>query len=321
MATEKFANNPSTTLNGAITAGAISLIVNSAASFPNNGQFRILIDNELILVGSVAGSTFSNLTRGIENTTPATHGNGATVTLILTAGSLARNPRSMANTGDIEYLDATGAPVALAAPADGAYNISFASGVPSYSSSGSVAEITGAIKMWPGSSAPTGYLLCDGSAISRTTYSALFAIMGTTYGAGNGSTTFNLPDLRQRFPLGKAASGTGSTLGSSGGSIDHTHTGPLHSHTAPSHTHTIPTAGTFGRVSDGTFSWKDPNNPGYLFITGNIGAGSPTIDNAVSAGANAVTAAGGNSATSSDGNGATGSNNPPYVVVNYIIKT
>jgi hypothetical protein len=68
------------------------------------------------------------------------------------------------------------------------------------------------IVMWAGASAPSGWLLCDGSAVSRAGYSALFAIVGTTYGAGDGATTFNLPDLRQRFPLGKAASGTGSTL-------------------------------------------------------------------------------------------------------------
>ena len=74
-----------------------------------------------------------------------------------------------------------------------------------------------------GASAPSGYLLCDGSAISRTTYAGLFAILSTTYGVGDGSTTFNLPDLRQRFPMGKAVSGTGSTLGGTGGAIDHTH--------------------------------------------------------------------------------------------------
>lgn len=96
----------------------------------------------------------------------------------------------------------------------------------------------GAILPYGGASAPTGYLLCDGTAVSRTTYSGLFAILGTAYGAGNGSTTFNVPDLRQRFPLGKAASGTGNTLGSNGGSIDHTHTTPNHTHTTPTHTHT-----------------------------------------------------------------------------------
>lgn len=75
-----------------------------------------------------------------------------------------------------------------------------------------------------GAAAPSGYLICDGSAVSRTTYANLFTILSTTYGGGDGSTTFNLPDLRQRFPLGKATSGTGATLGGTGGAIDHTHT-------------------------------------------------------------------------------------------------
>lgn len=52
------------------------------------------------------------------------------------------------------------------------------------------------------SSAPTGFLLCDGAAVSRSTYSALFSAIGTTYGTGNGSTTFNVPDLRGRVPVG-----------------------------------------------------------------------------------------------------------------------
>lgn len=98
----------------------------------------------------------------------------------------------------------------------------------------------GSIIAYGGLTAPTGWLVCDGSAISRASYAALFAIIGITFGSGNGSTTFNLPDLRGRFPLGKAASGTGSTLGGTGGAIDHTHTGPSHQHAVTSG----PTVGT-----------------------------------------------------------------------------
>lgn len=75
----------------------------------------------------------------------------------------------------------------------------------------------GSVIMWSGSSAPSGWLLCDGSAISRTTYASLFAIAGTTYGVGDGSTTFNVPDLRDRFPLGKGTNN--STLGAQTGSV------------------------------------------------------------------------------------------------------
>src|SRR5512138_1436909 len=74
----------------------------------------------------------------------------------------------------------------------------------------------GAIFMWGGAVAAPGFLLCDGTAISRAAYADLFAAIGTTYGVGDGFSTFNLPDLRQRFPLGLAASGTGATLGGTG---------------------------------------------------------------------------------------------------------
>lgn len=57
----------------------------------------------------------------------------------------------------------------------------------------------GDVKFWPASSAPAGWLKANGAAVSRTTYAALFLVIGTTYGAGDGSTTFNVPDLRGEF--------------------------------------------------------------------------------------------------------------------------
>ena len=73
---------------------------------------------------------------------------------------------------------------------------------------------TGTILPWSAASLPTGFLECAGAAVSRSTYSALFAIVGTTYGAGDGSSTFNVPDLADNVPLGK--SGT-KALASTGG--------------------------------------------------------------------------------------------------------
>ena len=63
-------------------------------------------------------------------------------------------------------------------------------------------DFVGLINMWAGSSAPTGWLLCQGQAVSRATYASLYSVIGTTYGAGDGSTTFNLPDLRASVPVG-----------------------------------------------------------------------------------------------------------------------
>lgn len=65
----------------------------------------------------------------------------------------------------------------------------------------------GTISIWSTSTPPTGYLLCDGSAISRTTYSNLFSVIGTTYGSGDGNTTFNLPNFQGRYPLGSNSAG------------------------------------------------------------------------------------------------------------------
>ena len=73
---------------------------------------------------------------------------------------------------------------------------------------------TATIVPWSSSSVPSGFLECNGAAVSRSTYSALFAIVGTTYGAGDGASTFNVPDLQDNVAVGK--SGT-KNLGSTGG--------------------------------------------------------------------------------------------------------
>lgn len=141
-------------------------------------------------------------------------------------------------------------------------------------------EQIGVGKIWFTNTAPLGYLICDGSAVSRSTYSDLFAIIGTTYGSGNGSTTFNLPDLRQRFPLGKSASGTGNTLAGTGGAIDHVHSvDPPNTTTSTPSSNTAAATPLLGSVPTTTHT-HDVNIPAF------------------------------NSASA----------NPPYLVVNYIIK-
>ena len=74
------------------------------------------------------------------------------------------------------------------------------------------------------STLPSGYLNCDGTAVSRSTYSALFAIIGTDYGAGNGSSTFNLPDLQDKVPVGVSGS---KAVASTGGAATVTPTGSI----------------------------------------------------------------------------------------------
>lgn len=81
----------------------------------------------------------------------------------------------------------------------------------------------GMVMLYGGAAAPTGWLLCQGQAISRTTYANLFAAIGTTFGAGDGSTTFAVPNLLIRFALG-ASDWAGSTPGTVGGAAIHNHT-------------------------------------------------------------------------------------------------
>ena len=78
---------------------------------------------------------------------------------------------------------------------------------------GSILVPTGVVQAFAGRTTPQGWLLCDGSAVSRSDYAALYAVIGTTYGAGNGSTTFNLPNLVDKFIEGSATAGTVKSAG------------------------------------------------------------------------------------------------------------
>lgn len=198
----------------------------------------------------------------------------------------------------------------------------------------------GTVVEYAGATLPTGWLFCDGSAISRATYSTLFAAIGTTHGSGDGATTFNVPDHRGRFALGKAASGTGSTLGSTGGSIDHLHTGPSHTHTGPSHTHTGPSHTHTGPshthdtvVPIAGYGTNATPVSGSLLVSdgGALPAGTkvantaPTVTStaagtgATGASGTGATGADGTGATGAAGAGSTGTANPPYLVQNFII--
>lgn len=94
---------------------------------------------------------------------------------------------------------------------------------------------TGSVLAFGGAAAPAGWLLCQGQAVSRATYAALFAVVGTTYGAGDGSATFNVPNLKGRVPVGVDAGQTEFTpAGKTGGAKTHTLTAnelAMHGHT------------------------------------------------------------------------------------------
>ena len=166
---------------------------------------------------------------------------------------------------------------------------------------------TGTILMWPSSTIPGDWKLCDGSAILRSTYATLYGIIGVTFGSGNGTTTFNLPNYTDRMPRGVGAAALGGTGGSADAIIvSHTHTAtsvvtdPGHLHAADSNTNF---RGYYPALSQGG---------GY-----GAGTGAYQFDNTASA-TTGVTVATTNTSTGSSG---TNANLPPYLGINFIIKT
>lgn len=177
----------------------------------------------------------------------------------------------------------------------------------------------GAITAYAGSSAPNGWLLCDGSSKVRTDYAALFSAIGTTYGSADG-THFTLPDLGGRVIAGKEASASrltsggsgvdGGTLGASGGAQtvtlsttqipSHTHTGTT-GDDSPDHTHTVP-----NHASGGS------NSTSFA-----AGASSPTGSGGPTAGASARHQH--TFTTAATGGGGAHNNAQPTIILNYII--
>ena len=144
----------------------------------------------------------------------------------------------------------------------------------------------GTITMYGGATAPAGWLLLNGAEVSQTTYARLYAIFGTTYNTGGeAGGNFRLPDMRQRFPLGVAASGTGNALGATGGAIDHAHT--------IAHTHAIPITG-YGAAGSTT--------------PGTMSQGATIADAATSPQSGATSTAN------------SGAANPPFMAINFICK-
>ena len=143
----------------------------------------------------------------------------------------------------------------------------------------------GSVQAYSSATPPSGWLACDGAAVSRTTYSDLYSVTGDAYGSGDGSTTFNVPDLRGRAAIG-TGTGTGltaRTLGDSSGAETHT----LTESEMPAHTHTVATQQWWGSGNDGA---------GYLHKSG-------TGEN-----------------SGSTGGGSAHNNMQPYLALAYIIK-
>jgi microcystin-dependent protein len=177
----------------------------------------------------------------------------------------------------------------------------------------------GVLFPYGGAAAPSGYLLCDGSAVSRTTYAALFTAIGTAYGVGDGSTTFNVPDMKGRVPAGKEASATRLTSTHFGGnSTVLGATGGLESHTM-----TLAQTPT-GITSSGTNSIVVTGpQTGFIYGNGVIDSLQSGVNSAPRGGTlkNDWSFEGSNSisVTSNNTGGGAHNNVQPTIITNYII--
>jgi len=212
--------------------------------------------------------------------------------------------------GNLYFNNGSGTPVQVTV--GNAVNVSSTATVPS-----------GVIWPYGGSSAPTGFLLCNGSAVSRATYADLFTAIGTTFGVGDGTTTFNIPNMNGRVPVG-AGTYTDPTLGSTTRTLGvaageashvqsatelfaHVHGGLAHTHfiagnvstanvtaisstTAPARQRSAGDALDYSMSTDGTAPTVGLTSSSSITETGNAGASTP---------ANVM---------------------QPYLVTNYIIK-
>lgn len=199
---------------------------------------------------------------------------------------------------------------------------------------------TGVVTTFAGPFAPDGWLLCNDTPVGRADYAALFALIGTTYGAGNGTTTFNVPNMVNRGTVG-AGSG-GFSLGTYLGNSTHTHNTLDHTHPIPSHTHSVPAhehnLGTDGRaqialLNDGVTMRRIDRDSWTANVRTNVNLdvisstqvqtwGAP-LDGTTNFAGPWTTGAGGNGNTGAGGAGTTGdaSSYQPSLALRYIIKT
>ena len=183
---------------------------------------------------------------------------------------------------------------------------------------------TATIVPWSSSSVPSGFLECNGQAVSRSTYSALFAIVSTTYGTGDGASTFNVPDLQNNVAVGKsnnkalASTGGADTVQSTGNVAGSTANHTLTEAELASHSHTFGALNNQGSPAPRTYGISIPG--------GSLGGGGTTRNNAPTVNMNNAGSDQGHSHNmSANFSGSAGSGNgsvlQPYLTLVYIIKT
>jgi microcystin-dependent protein len=197
---------------------------------------------------------------------------------------------------------------------------------------GGEAHPVGALLSYAGAAAPAGWLLCDGAAVSRSTYAALFAVLGSTYGAGDGSTTFNVPDLRNRVAVG---SGSTYSRAQTGGAATVTLSStqmPSHSHSFSDSTDSAGSHGHSGSADSGgshTHSYTAAS-PRYNMLAGGGTEAATAVGSTTGSGgshSHSVTINSGGShshtlsgSTATAGSGGSHENMPPFVAMPTIIR-
>lgn len=196
----------------------------------------------------------------------------------------------------------------------------------------------GEIYMYGGNAAPAGFLICDGSAVSRTTFADLFSVIGSTFGDGDGETTFNLPDLTGRVVVGASI---GNPIGTAGGEETHVLVAgemPSHSHNIQSHGHTnnitVTTPKLTHSITQPAFTYQAPSSlesrptgtdAGYSTVSSVNATRSANLAIANHT-ATACTKTGSVTDcdafdTTSTGTGTAHDNMQPYITINHIIYT
>lgn len=271
------------------TLGAYNVYdTTSGASF----WITSVTDSTHLVVSSTTGVTAGDsITQGVTTTTVSSVTDSTHLVVVSTTGLIVGNHNSLSSLVDKRIIGSTlekfqrwHTTSRQPAPIAGQFGFNLTTNLFEYwdglawqqpvNSSTNSTVPTGAMLDFAGVTAPSGFLGCDGSAVSRTTYAALFSVLGTTWGSGDGSTTFNIPDFRRRVSIGSGGSGTGvigSVVGDTGGTETHTLTAaqlptsipvtdPGHTHgvTDPGHDHPNGRTNGGGQTGGGASGYPQP---------------------------------------------------------------